>query len=82
MTDMVSGSADGEIIMWNLPEKLARFQINGHAGMVRGLAFAENHPLSADTIFVSSGDDSKVCIWSLNSLKDQFNKKQLAHENV
>lgn len=28
--------------------------------------------LSADTIFVSAGDDSKVCIWSVNGLKEQF----------
>jgi hypothetical protein len=34
--------------------------MNAHQGFVRGLAFAENHALSADTIFVSSGDDKKV----------------------
>jgi hypothetical protein len=38
--------------------------------MVRGLAFAENHQLAADSIFVSTGDDKKVCIWSVNSLKE------------
>ena len=67
---MLSGSADGEVILWNLPERKARLQLNAHSGMVRGLAFAENHPLAADSIFVSSGDDKKVCIWSLSSLKD------------
>jgi hypothetical protein len=36
---------------------------------VRGVAFAENHSLAADSIFVSSGDDKKVQIWSLNGLK-------------
>ena len=48
LTDMLSGAADGELILWNLPEKHARFQINAHVGMVRGTAFAENHQLSAD----------------------------------
>lgn len=38
--------------------------------MVRGLAFAENHALAADNIFVSAGEDKKVCIWSVTSLKD------------
>jgi WD40 repeat protein len=62
---MLSGSADGEVIFWDLPGKQARFQIDAHAGMVRGLAFAENHSLAADNIFVSSGDDKKVLIWSV-----------------
>ena len=44
--------------------------------MVRGLAFAENHSLSADTIFVSTGEDKKVCIWSLNGLKAQYEKER------
>jgi hypothetical protein len=37
---------------------------------VRGLSFANNITLSADTIFVSSGDDRKINIWSLNKLKE------------
>ena len=47
--------------------------------MVRGLAFAENHSLAADNIFVSTGDDKKVLIWSVQSLKDQLSKHRLAH---
>ena len=69
LTDMLSGSADGEIIFWDLPQKKALFQMNAHYGFVRGLAFAENHSLAADTVFVSSGADNKVQIWSLNGLK-------------
>jgi len=69
LTDMLSGSADGEIIFWSLPERKALFQINAHESFCRGLAFAGNHTLSADTIFVSTGDDNKVCIWSLNAIK-------------
>jgi WD repeat and SOF domain-containing protein 1 len=30
LVDMISGSADGEIIFWNLPERRAHFQINAH----------------------------------------------------
>lgn len=76
LTDMISGSADGEIILWDLPQKKALFQLNAHQGFVRGLAFAENHTLAADTIFVSSGDDKKVQIWSLNGLKSQQLKQR------
>jgi len=65
LVDMVSGSADGEIIYWNMSERKSKFIINAHHNFVRGLSFANNRPLSADTIFVSSGDDKKVQIWSL-----------------
>jgi len=30
LTDMLSGSADGEIIFWDLPQKKALFQMNAH----------------------------------------------------
>lgn len=72
LTDMISGSADGEIIFWNLTERKPLYQINAHSGFVRGLSFAGNHTLAADTFFVSSGDDKKVCIWSLNGIKRQL----------
>ncbi len=71
---MLSGSADGEIIYWNMPERKSLFVINAHSNFVRGLSFANNRSLSADTIFVSSGDDKKINIWSLNSIKQQFEK--------
>lgn len=68
--DMLSGSADGEIIFWNAPERKPVFQINAHMRFVRGLAFANNNPLAADTIFVSAGDDKKLHLWSTNKLKE------------
>lgn len=39
---------------------------------VRGLSFANNNPLAADSIFVSAGDDKKIHLWSTNKLKEQF----------
>lgn len=38
---------------------------------MRGITFANNHALSADSIFASIGDDKKVNLWSLNKLKEQ-----------
>ena len=72
MTDTLSGSADGELILWDLPRQKSLFHINAHDRFVRGTSFAGNHALSADTIFVSTGDDAKVCIWSLSYLKSQY----------
>jgi WD repeat and SOF domain-containing protein 1 len=74
LVDMLSGSADGEIIFWNLPERRPIYQLNAHSGFVRGVTFSSNHSLAADTHFVSTGQDNKVCIWSLNGIKDEFKK--------
>lgn len=74
--EMISGSADGEIIYWNLAERKSLFTINAHQNFVRGLSFANNKSLSADSIFVSSGDDKKVQIWSLNGIKQQYEALQ------
>ena len=69
LLDMLSGSADGEIIMWNLADRKSQFTINAHESFVRGLSFSNNKTLASDKIFVSSGDDRKINIWSLNGLK-------------
>eukprot|EP00347_Sterkiella_histriomuscorum_P000212 403376755 len=76
LVDMLSGSADGEIIYWSMSERKSKFIINAHANFVRGVSFANNKTLSADTIFVSSGDDKKVQIWSLQGIKQQYEKNE------
>jgi WD40 repeat protein len=49
---------------------------------VRGLTFANNSPISADTIFVSTGDDKKINLWSTNKLKSQYSDFFKAEEEV
>jgi WD40 repeat protein len=78
---MLSAGADGEIVFWNLPARKPLYQINAHPSMVRGLVFANNRQLSADNIFVSTGDDKKVNIWSVQGLKKQF-EKELEEDNT
>jgi len=84
LNDCISGSADGEIIMWDLGQRKPKYQINAHSNFVRGLSFANNKILSSDSIFVSSGDDKKVNIWSMQSLKKQIeeNKELLETKNL
>jgi WD40 repeat protein len=65
LADMLSASADGELIFWNLPSRKALYTVNAHPNQVRGISFANNRMLSADSIFLSTGDDKKVNIWSL-----------------
>lgn len=74
LADMLSASADGEIVFWNLPSRKPLYVVNAHPISVRGIAFANNRQLSADTVFVSTGDDKKVNIWSLASIKKQSEK--------
>ena len=74
LSQVVSAASDGELIFWNLPERKPLYQINAHTNFVRGLAFANNSPISADTFFVSSGDDKKVNLWSVNKLKEQYSE--------
>lgn len=69
LTQMISGAADGELIFWNLNESKPLFNINAHSGFVRGLTFANNNAISADSIFLSTGDDKKINLWSVNKLK-------------
>ena len=74
LADMISASADGEVVFWNLPSRKALHIINAHPGQVRGITFANSKQLSADTVFVSTGDDKKVHIWSLAAIKRQHNE--------
>lgn len=74
LSDMISAAADGELVFWNLPSRKALYTVNAHPNIVRGITFANNRMLSADTVFVSTGDDKKVNIWSLAGIKKQFEK--------
>lgn len=72
LVDMISGSADGEIIYWSIPARKPLFRINAHENFVKGLAFANNGRLAADSIFTSVGMDKKVHLWSVSKLKDEY----------
>lgn len=72
LVDMLSGSADGEIILWSLAMRKPQFRINAHDQFVKGLCFANNNRLAADSIFVSCGGDKKVHLWSTSKLKQEY----------
>ena len=84
MVEFVSGSYDGVIIMWDLHSKTERHVISAHRQGVRGLTYANPSSINlTDTLFLSSGDDKCINIWSLNSLEKQKankDKKTIAYE--
>jgi len=40
MIDMISGAADGEIIVWNLHSKEHTHKLRAHDGAIRGLTYS------------------------------------------
>lgn len=70
MLDMVSGSADGEVILWNLHSKSRVHKLHSHEGAIRGLTYSNPaHGNITNSFFLSSGTDRKICLWSMNNLK-------------
>ena len=58
LTNILSGSFDGEIKAWDLSHRKNIFSINSHEHMVKGLTFARN-----GGFFISSGDDKQINLY-------------------
>jgi len=67
---MVSGSADGEIAVWNLMRREADVTIKAHRGFVRGLAVSTTVLEDEGERYFSCGDDKTVKIWSVAGVRD------------
>ena len=62
LTSFVSGSADGEVRVWDLASQRALWSVAAHRGHVRGLT------VTADGgSFMSCGDDGAVKLWALTA---------------
>ena len=55
--DLVSGSQDKTILIWDWNTKSVKFNLTGHSNQVKGLSLLRNGYL------VSGGLDSKIIIW-------------------
>lgn len=58
LSDLCSGSYDGEIRMWNLPTRKSIRNFVAHDGYVRGISFTHSA-----RHFISVGDDKSVKLW-------------------
>lgn len=58
VTQLLSGAADGEIRLWDLPSQKTLRRLLGHARAVRGLSVAADGRYA-----VSASDDASVRIW-------------------
>jgi len=66
LSEFVSGSFDGQVILWNLNSKKALFNINTSHNYVKGICFS-----NTGEDFLSCGDDNSISIWNKNNLSIQ-----------
>ena len=57
---LLSGAADGEVLLWDLPARRAVATLRGHTRAVRGIACAPDGRHA-----VSVGDDAAIRLWQL-----------------
>lgn len=70
--DLVSGGADGKVILWDVKSGLPLRRIEAHDGWTRCVAFNYN-----GTLIASGGDDGKIQIW--NSSDGKLQNSIIAH---
>ena len=78
MVEFVTGGVNGEIVMWDLHKKTHEYVINGHTEGVKGLTYVNPKRLNlTDKLFLSSGDDKYINIWSMSNLQKQRDDKKI-----
>lgn len=69
ISNILSGSFDGEIKAWDLSQRKNIFSINAHEHMVKGLSFARN-----GGFFLSSGDDKQINLYEFANCLNNSSK--------
>eukprot|EP01017_Pseudomicrothorax_dubius_P032225 TRINITY_DN4196_c0_g2_i7.p1 TRINITY_DN4196_c0_g2~~TRINITY_DN4196_c0_g2_i7.p1 ORF type:complete len:290 (+),score=44.65 TRINITY_DN4196_c0_g2_i7:37-906(+) len=67
--NIISGSYDGEIKCWDIPQRKTIFSINAHATAVHGLSYSPN-----GNNFLSCGDDKVVNLYSVRKCLEANSK--------
>jgi len=63
LSTILSGCCDGEIKLWDLPNRKCVHTVQAHTGFVRGICFDHNAQS-----FLSVGDDKTIKQWSMNEV--------------
>jgi WD repeat and SOF domain-containing protein 1 len=62
---LLSGSYDGEVRVWNLPQRTCEHSFLAHDGIVRGIVF-----LPSSNHFITIGDDKTIKTWKAEAAGD------------
>jgi WD repeat and SOF domain-containing protein 1 len=63
LSEIISGSSDGHVILRNTPEKKSLFNINTSHNFVKGLCYS-----NTGEDFLSCGDDNAIYLWNKRDL--------------
>jgi len=63
LSEIVSGSFDGQLILWNVNDHKPKFIINSNHNFVKGVCFS-----NTGENFLSCGDDNKISLWNTSAL--------------
>lgn len=78
LSTICSGSCDGELLVWKVPQRKVGWQVKAHRGFVRGLAIDRE-----SKNILTAGDDLRVKVWSLDQstiLVDSDDEDDIAEE--
>lgn len=73
LSNLLSGSFDGEVVIWNLPTAKVERKILAHDGIVRGIAFD-----NSGENFYTVGEDSTIKLWKTNNNDDNDDNDYLS----
>lgn len=63
---LLSGAFDGEVRIWNLPQKTCEHNFLAHQGIVRGITYASDLDH-----FITIGDDKLIKTWKIEKPDDE-----------
>lgn len=72
---LVSGSANGEVKLWDLSKMQCKASYPAHTGSTTGLAFREDK-------FMSSGQDGIINMWTLTNAKQESFKSAMGLQGI
>jgi DDB1- and CUL4-associated factor 13 len=77
LSEMASGSFDGQVILWNISQKKPIFNINSSHNFVKGVCFSN----TGDEFF-TCGDDNSINLWNKANLYAQRERMSNSQNNV
>lgn len=76
LSEIVSGTFDGQMILWDIGRRMPIFNINSKHEYVKGVCFS-----NTGKEFLSIGDDMKINLWNKALLYEQQNKLNHGNNN-